>query len=403
MPVIRANNFGGVLPAASPRALPEGAAQVARDILPSTSEFRPVLGPGTPEATANAVSNPATIYKYHQVGGSWYGSSEIVNIVRGQVNDDPNERTYVSRQNGSAAPQIFPSGLPLGVPAPTLAPTVLVNNVTQFTADMRSSAIAAAGLDARDSVHDNLQLAVGCAAALTSDTGLGPNMGMAVPGYFVRSLDPTAGDAATQVGRALRATSTGGAFDGGFETAYVDSNINTADNWAWALDPRLQGYWQSMPSVSVETSPWGTTWGTVTGDDHWVVPFNAFTRTIELDRAAAETALAAIPLPGGSVGEHLYTSGEVAVICDTVEAYLSPTAPAIAPKLDEMAVRVKALKGWLDGGALAFSKPTLESFYSGISGDITDSITAFANSIADLAINVANARTVITGNEGGGA
>jgi len=400
MPVIKVVAFGGEVPSSSPRALPDSSAQTARDIMPGTMEFRPALGNGTPEVPITSVTNPKTIYRYHQVGGSWYGSSEVLNIVRGQVGNDTSERTYVSRQDGSAVPQIFPSGLPLGVPAPTAAPTVTVNAVTQFTADKRASAIVAAGIEARNAVHNNMALTVKGSSELASSIGFSPSMGMTVPGYFVRSLDPTAGSAATQMGRAFRATSTGGAFNGGFETAYISGANNTAANFAWALDPQLQGYWQSMPSVSIETSPWGTTWGALTGDDHWIVPFNAFTRAIALNRTPAETALAAILLPGGNgTTDKLYTSGEVTAICDTVAAYLNPDNPNIKPKFDDMAVKVKAMKGWMDGGALSFAGPTLSNYYAttgaGSVGDaITAAITAFANAIADQAISVANARAL---------
>lgn len=403
MPVIRVVNFGGEVPSASARALPDTAAQEASDIMPGTVEFRPTLGDGTTETPLTVVTNPKTMYRYHQVGGSWYTSAEELNIVRGQVEDDTTERTYVSRQDGSAAPQIFPSGLPLGVPAPTLAATLALNDIEQFTEDRRAAAIIAAGLEARDGLHNNMSLAVKGSSELDAAVGFAPDMAMTVPGYFVRSIDPYAGSAAVQMGRAFRATSTGGSFDGGFETAYVDASVDTPANFAWALDPQLQGYWQSMPSVGIEASPWGTTWGTATGDDHWIVPFNAFTRAIVLDRATAETALEAILLPGGNGStDKFYTPDEVTAILDTVEAYLDPDGANIKPKFDDMGSKVVAMKGWMDGGALAFSAPTLTAYYASIETDTDAAITAFANAIADLAISVANARTVTTGNEGGG-
>jgi hypothetical protein len=54
----------------------------------------------------------------------------VVNVVRGQINGDPSELTYMTYQDGSAPPNIYPSGLVLGVPAPLSAFMVIVNTGT---------------------------------------------------------------------------------------------------------------------------------------------------------------------------------------------------------------------------------------------------------------------------------
>lgn len=405
MPVLRITNFGGLLPSVSPRYLPDSGAQTAQNLLASTPEFRPLLGDGAPVSLGAAASDPKTIYKYPQQSGSWYMSTSVVNVVRGQINGDPSELTYMTYQDGSAPPNIYPSGLRLGVPAPLAAPTLTLNAVTQFTEADRSAAIAAAGASARDAIHNNMSPAVASGSDFSAATGLSRSMGVTVPGYFNRDMSPTAGETSTHIVRAYRATSTGGAFTGGFESAYVSVG-NTSDNFAWAADPALQGFWRSMPAgVSIETSPWGTTWGCATGDDHYCVAFPAYAMTYTLATSTAKTALKAIPLPGTTTGEFLYSDADAQSIVDSVNAYLSVDNPAIRPKFKEMADKVAELKVILDGGVLSFTANTMTAYYgtAGVAAEIDAALDAFANAVADAAITVANSRTTggyITGDTG---
>lgn len=395
MPVIRINDFGGEQPSVSPRYLQEKSAQVASNLLASTPEFRPLLGAGTSVSLGAFASDPQTIYKYPQQGGSWYSSVSVVNVVRGQINGDPSELTYMTYQDGSAPPNIYPSGLRLGVPAPLSAPTLTVNTGTQFTESDRSAAIAAAGVSARDAVHNNMAVAVACGSDFAAATGFSRSMGVTVPGYFNRDMSPTAGETSTHIVRAYRATSTGGAFTGGFESAYVTVG-NTSDNFAWAADPALQGFWRTMPAgVSIETSPWGTTWGCVTGDDHYCLAFPAYAMTYTLATSTAKTALKAIPLPGTTTGEFLYNDAEAQSIVDSVNAYLNVDNPAIRPKFKEMADKVAELKVILDCGVISFTANTMSAYYgtAGVSAEIDAAFDAFANAVADAAITVANSRT----------
>lgn len=395
MTVIKINTFGGERPSVSPRALPNDAAQTAQNLLASTPEFRPLLGSGTPISLGAVPANPQTIYKWPQQSGSWYSSSAFVNVVRGQINGDPSELTYMTYQDGSAPPNIYPSGLVLGVPAPLSAPTLTLNAVAQFTEADRSAGIAAAGVSARDAIHNNLSVAVAAGSDFTAATGFSRAMGVTVPGYFNRDMSPTAGETSTHIVRAYRATSTGGAFTGGFESAYVTVG-NTSDNFAWAADPALQGFWRSMPAgVNIEASPWGTTWGCVTGDDHYCLAFPAYAMTYTLATSTAKTALKAIPLPGTTSGEFLYSDADAQSIVDSVNAYLSVDNPAIKPKFKEMADKVSELKVVLDGGVISFTANTMSAYYgtAGVSAEIDAAFDAFANAVADAAITVANSRT----------
>ena len=403
MPVIRINDFGGEQPSVSPRYLQEKSAQVASNLLASTPEFRPLLGAGTPISLGATAADPLTIYKYPQQGGSWYQSTSVVNIVRGQINGDSSELTYMTYQDGSAPPNIYPSGLRLGVPAPLSAPTLTVNAGTQFTESDRSAAIAAAGVLARDAVHNNMSVAVACGSDFAAATGFSRTMGVTVPGYFNRDLSPTAGETSTHIVRAYRATSTGGAFTGGFESAYVTVG-NTSDNFAWAADPALHGFWRTMPAgVGIEASPWGTTWGCVTGDDHYCLAFPAYAMTYTLATSTAKTALKAIPLPGTTTGEFLYNDAEAQSIVDSVNTYLSVDNPAIRPKFKEMADKVAELKVVLDGGVISFTTNTMSTYYgtAGVAAEIDAAFDAFANAVADAAITVANARSTGGYNNGG--
>ena len=89
-------NFGGLLPAVKPRALPDGAAQVAHNLDMRHGDFRPLLGPGTPLAD-NVVTGARSIFRTPT--GDWLSSVTDTNYVLGQLQDTPDERVYLTGRN----------------------------------------------------------------------------------------------------------------------------------------------------------------------------------------------------------------------------------------------------------------------------------------------------------------
>lgn len=125
MTIIKIDNFGGEMPSVSPRALPASAAQVNSNLFLATPEFRPLMQ----DATVGAVT--AGSKTLHRLNGStaWIASTQERSYVKGQINDEKTERTYLTADDGSAAPRIIDNAAadrPLGVyrpvkPAVTLA------------------------------------------------------------------------------------------------------------------------------------------------------------------------------------------------------------------------------------------------------------------------------------------
>lgn len=160
MSILSITNFGGELPRVSPRALPAGAAQVNSNLLATSVEFHPLLGDST---VATAVASAKTLHRLSRDASGvvrtddtsgWISETADKNYVKGQINDDATDRTYVSFNDGSAAPRaVDASGADriLGVPFPSSLAAVL-NQGEYFTretaATYQSATLAPALLSA---------------------------------------------------------------------------------------------------------------------------------------------------------------------------------------------------------------------------------------------------------------
>lgn len=141
MTVLKITNFGGELPRVSPRALPPDAAQVNSNLLATSSEFRPLMGDSVIGA---APVGAQTLYRLSRdasgnlrtgPASGWIAETADKNYVKGQINDDATERTYVSYNDGSAPPRAIDAlgaSRQLGVPAPA-ALAAKVNQGKFFT------------------------------------------------------------------------------------------------------------------------------------------------------------------------------------------------------------------------------------------------------------------------------
>lgn len=145
MATIKIDNFGGEFPRAPARSMPQGAATVNRNLLATATEFRPVMGA---VAVANSESNAKTIYRrqkdttgalFTNVADGWHSSAtDDVNVVRGQILDEPVERSYITYNDGSNPPiedsALYGTYL-LGVPTPAKPQTWLLTR-ERFTYTM---------------------------------------------------------------------------------------------------------------------------------------------------------------------------------------------------------------------------------------------------------------------------
>lgn len=142
MTIIKIDNFTGELPRVSPRALGE-AAQVNSNLLATSTEFRPLQADAT---ITTAPAGAQTLYRMSRDGSGnlhtsdsagWIAEATYKSYVKGQIADDATERTYVTFNDGSAAPRAIDAtgqNRVLGVPKPASL-TVALNAVGEFTQD----------------------------------------------------------------------------------------------------------------------------------------------------------------------------------------------------------------------------------------------------------------------------
>lgn len=138
MTVIRLDRFAGQMDAPHPKLLPEGAAVISRNHKPGRGDLRPWQQALT---VASVPAGRETIYRMGRDVASdtdyWLSWTQRVHAVRGFDAEDTTERTYFT---GDGAPKVtdntmalasapYPtSSRPLGLPAPTSAPTSSVDS-----------------------------------------------------------------------------------------------------------------------------------------------------------------------------------------------------------------------------------------------------------------------------------
>lgn len=143
MSVIRIQNFGGEFPSTHPRALPADAAQRNESLSPTSTSFKPVR---TDLTVATCPAGTKTMHRFaRKADGSfnadattgWITSTGDRSYVKGQINDERTERTYVFFNDGTQRPRaIDVNGADrlLGVPVP-LKPTVVLQAGEELTRD----------------------------------------------------------------------------------------------------------------------------------------------------------------------------------------------------------------------------------------------------------------------------
>ena len=383
---IRVTNFGGLVPSVSPRQLPDAAAQVAHNLDPTSAEFRP-LAQDTQVVANTGVTNPKTLYRLDRVAGgdfntqmtlNWVVKAEDMNFVKGQLNDDTTERTYATYNDGSAPPRVFDvndlsTGRRLGVPAPTVKPTITVNVTDEFTVDERATGISTAREQVAKAITDNLTV-----------VWLGaPYPGSTTTGYVNLQDNGPADPVQAKMARVYRTSSKNGAKTGALSVSYSTYGV---ESFTWVWDPSVQPFWATSNSTSPswQSGSPGNYW------DHICIAFHAYGQGYRVNAAGMAAALAAIERPGTTTGEKLFTTDQITgpegLVTRLVE-HCDPEGPLVKPKISELAQKVAELKNMLDGGTIGAAVSTMAAFYakSEVTAIFNAAIENVANQIYDAA------------------
>lgn len=379
MAVIRIVDFGGLVPRLDARMLPAGAAQTASNLAQGTPEFRPVPA-ATTVVAASGVTNPLTIYRLQRKAdgafntdftsaSTWKINAAYVNYVRGQNNGDETERTYLSFNDGSAAPRVIDatgSDRQLGVPKPGGEPGVLVNAADEFTDEDRAYQINHIAEYIRNTAK---------AFFLTPVWRGADRPGTGTSGYMDRDTVPGIDPEEGQQLRVFRYSSTGGALGGTVSNLYTGAPGSF--DWMFSID----GFWKTA------TASWPSWAGTT--NDHWCIPFHAYGLTYDINEVSLLGTLEGMEKPGADAGTKLLTPAQAAAIKDAVVEMSTNQWTDVQPKINALRAKYTQVKTLLDGGTNSTQKAAITAFYA--RSDVTAIFTAAVEEAANAIYAAADA------------
>ncbi len=372
--------FGGLVPKASARRLPDNAAQVAKNLLPGTVEFRP-MKLDLEVVAETGITNPKSAYRFQRKAdnslntdfadpSTWRFDAGEVSYSPCQVNGDTLERVIMTFNDGGAPARMLDrlgGNRLLGVPKPTAAPTVVVNVVDEFTTEERAGGI-----------ENILQYLKQSTAALITPVWRGAaRPGTGTTGYLDRDLVPGVDPEEAQQLRLFRMSSTGGANNGTLEDPYVGA----ASSFGWILDAGLNGFWKTAAGAG-----WPAWAGTT--KDHWIIPLHAYGLTYDINEVGLTAALADIEMPGGAPGEKLLDGDQVDDIVELVVEMSTQQWADVQPKINALTAKVTEAKVLLDGGTAAALQSSLSAFYAkaAITTIVDGAFDAFAEAVWNEAV-----------------
>ena len=372
MPVIKFTALGGLEPSAPPRALPDNGAQVANNINPGSPTFRALLG-DKPVSTV-AVSNPKTLYRFdRKADGSlntddttgWRASAQQLNLVRTQINDDTTGKIYYTAADGSA-PMYWHNAAwqdrPVGVPAPTAAPTITsINDSYVFTPDVRTSELTAV-----------LDQAVKLVQGLATPAWVGPDeylpQGWVRRSDFVLPTDPLYAAAQREVVRVFAVHPSTNAVLNTFTDMPVDES-------AWVFDQTLGGsYYTVEAGVAVPSWAAGYT-------KFWTIPMRAFAQAYDIPSTATRDALLTLKMPGTQGAQPLLTSAQADAIVTQISEHGDKDALRVKSKIDALVAKVQDTASIFTVGGRASLKTQTEQFYQ--RADVQVTLTSAQNDFAE--------------------
>lgn len=327
MAVLKIDDFGGEFPRVPARALPGGAAQVNQNLLATSTDFRPVLGS---TIIAAAAKSAITLYRRQRAGGGallsnladgWVSSTDDINYVPGQINEDTTERTYLTYNSGTRAPEMWwtnadgsISSTLLGVPPPP-KPEI---SVLKFDAFTRTKA--------QEWIKSTL---------------------VPVAAKMVTRLLPDINDK-TQQFKARFTTNEGATLLTGGSYGKSVAGVTTALNGIFEVFPTGVGSdflsqrsmfepWNllmKIPSMNVCDEGMGNPQlgGIKSGDDTYIgVPAFPFWGTP--DKTSVSNELQAYTVPHGV---KMFTKAQADVVAGEIVALFSPTTPAVMQRRNQL-------------------------------------------------------------------
>lgn len=385
MPVTKITTVGGLAPSVSPRALSDAAGQKAHNLMPSISEFRPLGG----DVAVAPTSYAKTIYRLARTSTGafntnpatgWVTSADERSYVKGQLNDDTTERTYFTFDDSDQPPRAIDAqgaDRRLGVPAPTLAPTVTANIVDEYTAEDRDADLSVAALEAAKIIKAHMvQAWVG-----PDVVGHPTSHQIAYFGRAAPEFDP-ADDA--QMVRVYGL----GASGPGLVASY--SPVDPS-KFSWVFDPGLGGFEHNrVAGESVIKN--------LAEQRFWCIPYHGRAVTYKLERVPFLAAIQALEVAGTAQ----FTAETAEKLADAIdEATIGDTVKTLFSDHKSKASTVLAL---LDGGQDATYIAQVQAFYekAAVVAEINTAVDNLARTIWQFAVSLNAATDWVPNDNGGG-
>ena len=350
MPVTKITTVGGLAPSVSPRALSDAAGQKAHNLMPSISEFRPLGGDVAVAPTPYA----KTIYRLARTSTGafntnpatgWVTAPDERSYVKGQLNDDTTERTYLTFDDSDQPPRAIDAqgaDRRLGVPAPTTAPVATVNVVDEYTAEDRDADLSIAALETAKIIRAHMEpVWVGPEIAGHPSSHQVAYFGRAAPEF-----DP-ADDA--QMVRVY------GVNEGGNWGTEVVASYTPVDpaKFSWVYDAGLGGFKHQRRSGDAVIKG-------LTENAFWCIPFYGRATTYKLNRATFLPAIQALEIAGtrqfnAEAAEKLANAVDDETVGEPVKALFT-----------DHKTKTSTVLAILDGGADANYTAQVRAFYASV-------------------------------------
>ena len=373
MAVIKLTQLGGRYPSILPRNLPPNGAQIADNVDAATTEFRPLPADinvfSTLGTAPNTVSNPKKLFRFDRTSlgalnaddtTGWRSTADNRSFVKSQLTSDAYNRAYYTYEDGAQPPGVMTADgtdRMLGVPAPTVKPTVTYNEGYTFTPDAKTTELAAARQKAIDMI-----LSTGVTRALV---GLG-NL-LPAPGWLRQSDFSTEAFAEKNIIRVFALDPSTNAVI----STYSDMPIAES---AWIFDPALGGYaatapsGYSLPSWAAGHSKW------------WCIVVRGFAEAFDVNTAALSSAFQTIDMPGTQGAQKLLSSSEATTMATRLQAVADKDEPAVKTYIDALEEKQRLLGSMFARGGASQLTKAVTDFYA--KADVSASIEAAKDAYA---------------------
>lgn len=373
MAVLKITHLGGLEPSILPRNLSDGGAQVAVNLNPGSTEFRPLLA--DKEVAAADYVSPLSLYRFDRnADGSvntdettgWKCSPVPLHIARQQLNDDTTGKIYYVPADGSV-PMRWHNAAGVdrqaGVPAPVTAPSIdSVNEGYVFTQDVRTFELTAA-----------LDQAVRIVMANTRASWVGPDASL--PQGWVRTTDfldvsdPRYDGVRGEVIRVFAVDPV----TGGVVNTFTDM---PADESAWVFDQTLGGSYYSPNGAALPVWAMGYA-------RFWIIGMRAFALAYDLDTAAIKAALLMLKMPGTQGSEPLLTNAEADAMVARLVEHGDKDGLRVGAKIAALRAKVWEVAAAFTSGGRASLDAQTRAFYqrSDVQTTLTNARYDFAQAI----------------------